>query len=395
MVFVLNAPKNFIRIWTFIKIEQEMKMKVESAMHSYQGTHHILVVDDEDIREVFQELIEMAGYKCSIASRGEDALKILDNHTVDVVITDIRMPGMDGIQLLKRVKEKYSADVIVMSGYTEDFTFEEIVIAGASDFIHKPITHQNLTLRLERVIRERTLSAERRKARIELESAHRELQVAYHDTINRLVLAAEYKDEDTADHIVRISRYSELLAEKYGMSAVEVQNIRNAAPMHDIGKIGIPDHILLKPGKLTDAEFEIMKTHTLIGADILAKSRANILQVAEEISISHHEKWDGTGYPLKLAGEKIPIAGRIVGLADVFDALTTRRPYKKPYPIQVACEIIKTERNKHFDPDLVDIFLENLDAIEQIKMAVSLSENISLPDFVWSERDQFEAGNHD
>lgn len=370
-------------------------MEVESTTHSYQEPHHILVVDDEEVREVFQELIEMAGYKCSIACRGEDAIKILDNHVVDVVITDIRMPGMDGIQLLRRVKEKYNADVIVMSGYTEDFTFEEIVLAGASDFIHKPITRQNLILRLERVIRERTLSTERRKARIEIESAHRELQIAYHDTINRLVLAAEYKDEDTADHIVRISRYSELLAKKCGMSAVEVQNIRYAAPMHDIGKIGIPDHILLKPGKLTDAEFEIMKKHTLIGADILANSKAKILQVAEEISISHHEKWDGTGYPFKLAGENIPISGRIVGLADVFDALTTRRPYKKPYPIQVACEIINAERNKHFDPDLVTIFLENLEPIERIMKAVSLSKNISLPDFVWSERDQFEAVKHD
>ena len=222
----------------------------------------------------------------------------------------------------------------------------------------------------------------------DLNKTVKELQGAYLDTINRLVLAAEYKDEDTGDHIVRMSRYSAFIAEKLGLPAREVQNIRYAAPMHDVGKIGIPDNILMKPAKLTDEEFDFMKTHTNIGAKILAKSKAEILRLAWQIAISHHEKWNGRGYPQGFSVDKIPIAGRIVGLADVFDALTSKRPYKVPYPIEVAVDIIKKERGEHFDPDVADIFLENIDEFLKIKKEVGSAEDVSLTDFVRSERDQ-------
>jgi len=181
------------------------------------------------------------------------------------------------------------------------------------------------------------------------------------------VLAAEYKDEDTGDHIVRMSRYSALIAEKLGLPAEEVQNILYAAPMHDVGKIGIPDSILMKPGKLTDEEFETMKTHSVIGANILAYSKAEVLKLAEQIAISHHEKWNGKGYPQGLAGDNIPLVGRIVGLADAFDALTSKRPYKDPFPVEVALDIIKKDRGEHFDPAIVDVFLKNIDEILKIK----------------------------
>lgn len=226
------------------------------------------------------------------------------------------------------------------------------------------------------------------KAFSELKSTHQELQEAYLDTIHRLVRAAEYKEEDTGEHIVRMSRYSSLLAEKLGLSTKEVQDILYATPMHDIGKIGIPDNILMKAGKLSAEEFEIMKTHTVIGAEILADSKAEILQLAQQIAISHHEKWNGQGYPYGLAGDKIGLAGRIVGLADVFDALTSRRPYKNPYPVEVVCDIIRKERGEHFDPDLVDVFLENIDEFLAIKKEVSSTKDISPARFVWSERDQ-------
>lgn len=205
---------------------------------------------------------------------------------------------------------------------------------------------------------------------LELKAAHKELEKAYLDTIHRLVLAAEYKDEDTGEHIVRMSRYCALIAEKLGLPAKEVQNISYAAPMHDVGKIGIPDNILMKTGKLTDEEFEVIKTHSTIGAKILANSKAEILKVAEQIAFSHHEKWNGKGYPQGLSGDNIPLAGRIVGLADTFDALTSKRPYKEPYPVEVAIDIIRKERGQHFDPDLVDVFLENIDEILKIKEEV-------------------------
>ena len=224
----------------------------------------------------------------------------------------------------------------------------------------------------------------------DLKAAHRELQEAYLDTIHRLVLAAEYRDEDTGKHIMRMSRYSALIAEKLGLPAGEVQNTLYAVPMHDVGKIGIPDDILLKKGRLTEEEFQIMTTHTTIGANILADSSAEILQVAQQIALCHHEKWNGKGYSQGLSGENIPMVGRIVALADTFDALTSRRPYKDPYPVEIACDIIKKERGQHFDPDVVDIFIENLEEMLKIKAEVSSVEDLGLSDFTWSERDQLE-----
>ena len=193
-----------------------------------------------------------------------------------------------------------------------------------------------------------------------LKRAHKDLQNAYLDTIHRLVLAAEYRDEDTGEHIIRISHYSALIAKKIGLPSKEVKNILYAAPMHDIGKIGIPDSILMKPSKLTADEFHFMKTHTTIGAKILENSKAEILQLAQEIAISHHEMWNGGGYPCGLSGFDIPIVGRIVGLADVFDALTSKRPYKEPYPVDFVCQIIKQESGHHFEPELSNLLLENI-----------------------------------
>lgn len=228
------------------------------------------------------------------------------------------------------------------------------------------------------------------KTLLELKSTYRDLQEAYLDTIHRLALAVEHKNEDTGNHIVRMSRYSGFLAEKLGFPPDEVRNIRYAAPMHDVGKIGTPDHILLKSGKLTDQEFELMKMHTTIGAKILGNSKAKILQIAQQIALSHHEKWNGKGYPQGLSGENIPMVGRIVALADNFDALTSKRPYKEPYPLELAIEIIKKERGQHFDPDVVDIFLENIDEILRIKLETDMTEDSSLSGFTLSRRDQDE-----
>jgi putative two-component system response regulator len=199
------------------------------------------------------------------------------------------------------------------------------------------------------------------RAFLDLKTSHRKLQESYLDTIHRLAIASEFKDEGTGSHIQRMSKYCALLAEKLGLDSRTAENIRLTAPMHDIGKIGIPDAILLKKGRLSNAEFEVIKTHTIIGAKILADSKSEILQMAQQISISHHEKWNGKGYPFQLAGEEIPLVGRIVALADVFDALISERPYKKAYSLEVAQDIIWKERGQHFDPRIVDVFFDNLD----------------------------------
>ncbi|MBS3732132.1 MAG: response regulator [Desulfobacterales bacterium] len=365
----------------------------------------VLVVDDEvPITEMIYQALSKAGYVCYTAESGEQALEIIEKTPIDVVITDIRMPGMSGVDLLKQIKADYATDVMVMTGFTENYNYESIVAVGASDFIQKPISFKELTIRLKRVLRMRYLLIERNqinkkledsiealeKYSVDLKKALEELDYAYLDTINRLVSAAEYKDEETGDHIVRMSRYSTLIATKLGLSDEMVKLIRYASPMHDIGKIGIPDSILLKPGRLTDEEFETIKTHTTIGASILQDSNAQVLQVAHEIALNHHEKWDGKGYPRGLKKDETPVSGRIVGIADTFDALTSKRPYKEPYPVEVAVEIIRSERGSHFDPEVVDAFLENIEEIKQIKDEVGAISDVSLTDFVWSERDRAE-----
>ncbi len=220
-----------------------------------------------------------------------------------------------------------------------------------------------------------------------LKLAHKELQSAYKDTIFRLVLASEYKDKDTGNHIKRMSRFSAHLAHLLGLPVKEIDSITYAAPMHDVGKIGIPDNILLKSGMLTESEFSIIKTHTTIGSVILENSRSNVLQIAQTIALSHHEYWNGDGYPCGLQKEKIPLSARIVAISDTFDALTSKRPYKSPYPIDVACEIIKKERARHFDPDLVDALVNHIDEFAKIKHDIDNTDPYENIEFAYSDRD--------
>jgi putative two-component system response regulator len=198
-----------------------------------------------------------------------------------------------------------------------------------------------------------------------------ELKEAYLDTIFRLSVAAEYKDDDTAVHIHRMSRYSAILAEGLGLSVAEVESVRYASPMHDIGKLGVPDSILMKPGKLTPAEFKEMQNHTVFGAKILENAKAELLKVSESIALTHHEKWDGSGYPRGLKGENIPLTGRIVALADVFDALTTKRVYKPAFSLEESMKIIKEGNGRHFDPKVVQAFNNSIEKILAVKAQFS------------------------
>lgn len=221
-----------------------------------------------------------------------------------------------------------------------------------------------------------------------LKSAHNDLQEAYRDTIFRLVLASEYKDKDTGNHITRISKYSALISSKLDLPASDTSNISLAAPMHDVGKIGIPDQIMLKKGLLNESEFAIIKSHTTIGAAILDNSKSTILQMAHTIALSHHEHWNGNGYPQGLQKEEIPFVARIVALADTFDALTSRRPYKSPYPMDIAIKIIRRERERQFDPQIVDVFLQNVDLFVEIKDNIDCKDSTDNTPFFLSERDK-------
>ncbi len=348
----------------------------------------VLIVDDEwAIREVLQKALSQAGYVCHIAESAEQALEIFRKIHVDILVTDIKMSGMDGIQLIRKIRETHDTSSIVMTGYQSRFSYEDVVGVGASDFVGKPVTPNELLVRVRRIARERRILKERNRKHEALHETFKKLRHAYHDTINRLIRASQFKDEDTGDHVMRIGRFSALLAQHSGMTNAAISNIFYAAPMHDVGKIGIPDSILLKPGKLSDEEFEIMKRHTLIGGSILQSPKSDILEMAREIALTHHEQWDGKGYPQGMGGKQIPLPGRIVKLADVFDALTSPRPYKEPYPVDVAMEIIIKERGRHFDPDLVDLFLSVQDEIFEIKRNEGGLREGERDTFLWSERD--------
>ncbi len=343
---------------------------------------HILIVDDEPaILDLFQRAMQMAGHRCTVTSSGKSALETMTLTTVDLVITDINMPEMDGIELTSAIFNQFSADVIVMTGQVRGYQYDEIINIGASDFVEKPFSIKEIILRIRRVLRERQL-------RQAAQNSHEELKEAYLDSIHRLVMASEFKDEDTGDHIIRIGEYASFIARQLGKDDKYIKTIGYASPMHDVGKIGIPDKILLKPGKLTDQEFDVIKTHPEIGARILSNSKSRILQMAEEIALTHHEKFNGKGYPQGMTGKDIPLSGRIVAIADTFDALTSKRPYKDPYPPKIVLNIIRKEQGKHFDPEITDIFLDHFDHFLSIRHAFGAISQIRPEDFSLSERDQ-------
>ncbi|OHB35814.1 MAG: two-component system response regulator [Planctomycetes bacterium GWA2_40_7] len=360
----------------------------------------ILVVDDdEQNRELLVAMLEALGYETEFAIDGFDALGKL-SLDIDLVLLDVMMPGMDGFEVTRKIRSTppYSdLPVVMVTALTSKEDRIRAVEVGANDFISKPIDKTELTVRtvsllkmkehqdtikqyqkeLEDKVEKRT--ADLRTVLSEKIEAHRRIYQAHLDTINRLVIAAEYKDEDTADHIKRMSNYCALLAKALKLTPQEIEVLYYASSMHDVGKIGIPDHILLKPGKHNPEEWEIMKQHTTIGGYILDNSPSELLQSGEIIALSHHEKWDGSGYPKGLSGENIPLLGRICAVTDVYDALTSKRPYKEAFSNEKSLEIMKEGSGKHFDPNLISIFFNNLDEVfaiqKKFKTGVPLKEN--------------------
>jgi len=338
-----------------------------------QHNLNIVIVDDEMVNLILlEEIVKNDGYKyVSTFSTATDALEYIQNNGVDALITDFNMPEMDGIALLEEAKALYPDLVSIMITANHDNEMmQKALKAGVTDFLTKPISPIIFKLRLYNILElKNSLNLTQyfnENLSTKVEEATKALRKSEYEALEVLSKAAEYKDPETASHIVRVSHYSRLIAKACGLSEEEQNIIYYAAPLHDIGKIGIDDAILLKPGKLTADEFEKMKEHSAIGASILEGKENVFLNAGETIALTHHEKYNGKGYPKGLSGEEIPLYGRIVAIADVFDALTSKRPYKEAWSFEKALNLLVEEKGQHFDPQLVDYFIANLKEVKKI-----------------------------
>lgn len=315
----------------------------------------ILVVDDEPANLRVLKHLLAEHYSLAFAKNGPEALRVAEAQLPDLILLDVMMPGMTGFEVCQALKDNVltrAIPVIFVTALSDEQDEAEGFAVGGVDYITKPISPAVVKARI--------------KTHLSLVQAD-ELKRTRLQVVQRLGRAAEYKDNETGMHVLRMSHYSKVLALAYGLSEEQADTLLHAAPMHDIGKIGIPDHIMLKPGKLTEEEFAVMKTHPEIGAEILGEADSDLLRIAKSVAMTHHEKWDGSGYPNGLKGEDIPVEGRIVAVADVFDALTSKRPYKEAWSIEKTLSVMKSESGKHFEPYLITLLEENLAKILTIK----------------------------
>ncbi|QKF80851.1 HD domain-containing phosphohydrolase [Halarcobacter ebronensis] len=337
------------------------------------GDMTIVSIDDNENNLYLIEAI-CSEMNLSVISFSEslEALMYVLKNKVDLIITDYMMPTLNGLEFIKEYRNSNKVVPIIMitAAGDDERIHKEAFELGANDFLNKPINSvvfQARVLNLLSNYRNRILLENKAKfLEDEVQKATERLINREHETLQILGKTAEYKDPETASHVARVSNYSKLLAKEYGLSEEEQEIIFYAAPFHDLGKVGIEDKILLKPAKLDEDEFEIMKTHAQIGYEILKDSQSEYLKAGAIIALNHHEKYNGKGYPKGLKGEDIHIYGRIVAIADVFDALTSIRPYKRAWSFNEAVEFLKEEKGRHFDPKMVDIFINNLDKIENI-----------------------------
>lgn len=326
----------------------------------------ILVVDDEESNVLLlRRILETEGYtSISFTTDPLEVQSMFERARPDLVLLDLHMPGIDGFELMRRLDSSASDEpavpFIVLTADVTEETKLRALRAGARDFLTKPLGHVELLVRVRNMLQVKYLQdrLHTRNALLsnEVELRTHDLEDARSEILDRLALAAEYRDDDTQEHAWRIARICGLLARGLRLPEREVELIERAALLHDIGKIGVPDAILLKPGRLTDDEFEQIKAHSTIGAAILAGSRSPVLRTAEAIALTHHERWDGRGYPNGLAAEQIPLVGRIAAVADVFDALSHRRPYKEAWPLPDAVAEILDQSGRQFDAEVVSVF---------------------------------------
>ncbi len=328
----------------------------------------VLVVDDKPDNIAILSNILKPHYQVMAALTGTKALEIArSENQPDLILLDIMLPDIDGYQVCQQLKEhSKTRDIPIIFITAKDQSEDEEygLQLGAVDFITKPIKQAILKARVKTHLR---LSNQTRELERLVDKKTAQLQDTQHKIIHILGRAAEYKDNETSLHVIRMSRYTKILAEAAGLDATQVELLTNAAPMHDIGKIGIPDNILKKPGRLTAEEYVHMQKHSAIGAQIIGNDDSELLKMASLVAISHHEKWDGSGYPNGLSGKAIPLEGRIVAIADVFDALTSERPYKKAWSVVDAIQFLDDGAGSHFDPVLVPLFKANLNEVLMIK----------------------------
>ena len=335
----------------------------------------IYLLDDEMANVILlQRMLQGAGYSnLQSATDARQGLRECIENPPDLLMLDLMMPHLDGYGVMEALRAAWGPDnpipILVLTADASRAACRRALSLGASDFVNKPIDMMEMRLRVRNLLNSRLLDQKLRAANAQLEARVTErtrdlerinldLQEAQTEALEKLALAAEFRDDDTGEHIGRVGAGAAMLARQLGLSSYESDLIGRAAPLHDIGKIAIPDSVLLKPGKLTNDEFDLMKTHAATGAALLSQSRSPLMQRAEIIARTHHERFDGNGYPAKLAGEEIPIEGRIAAVIDVFDALTHERPYKAAWPIEEAVAEICKCAGAHFDPRVVEAFCE-------------------------------------
>ena len=350
---------------------------------------HILVIEDDPMNNrLLVAILTRLGYIVDAAFDGVSGLEKVESSPPDLILLDLNLPRMDGYEVARRLKHSDKTKIIpivVVSSFAEVENRIKALEAGADDFLSKPVDQVELRARVQSLLKvkvyndymvnyQKTLEDEvnqrthqLRQAFDELKNATEKIRQASLDTTIRLAQAAEYKDEETGGHIKRMGYYAAAIAKAMSLSPQDIEAILYAAPMHDVGKIGIPDRILLKPGSLDEEEWKVMRQHTSIGGNILSGSDSHVIQMAEQIALSHHEKWDGSGYPKGFKGLEIPVWGRICAIADVFDALTTKRPYKKALSVEHSLDILDKSRGTHFDPDVFDVFFSIKEEILSIR----------------------------
>lgn len=346
-------------------------------MNSFSSLNRILICDDSLTNVlILSKLIEQEVESSSITSL-TDPFKVmpqLEHDEYDLILLDLEMPGMNGIEVLRDIRSKWQMDqlpVIIITGSQKENIRTRSLSYGANDFMHKPFDQTEICLRVNNTLKiskaHKVLENKKNQLEALVQRRTQELDITVEYLIHRLGMIGEYKDDETARHVQRVGKIARVIAEGYGLPADLCYMLEKAAPLHDIGKIGIPDRVLLKPGPLDPDEWELMKMHTRYGFELLSGSNSPVIQLARSIAASHHERWDGKGYFQGLSGESIPIEGRITSIADVFDALVSHRPYKECWPVQRAAEYILEQSGSAFDPKLVIVFEQCIDQIITIE----------------------------